>query len=112
MDGNGNRFRIEAAMRLWISESTKNYSQIRDWKVLGGARNEVPPHDGDDSGKDDGLVAIHQDLVRHVPPEGLGENGLLEILSETDEVGDAVVMRDLHDILVDDGPLVEFGGDV
>ena len=62
--------------------------------------------------EDYGLVAIAEDAVLEVPADGAGKDDALKVASAGDEIFDLVAMRDAGDILLDDGPVVEHGGDV
>ena len=62
--------------------------------------------------EDYGLVAVNDYAVAEVKVDGAGEDGLFEVAAFANEVVDGVAVRDADDVLVDDGALIEFGGDV
>lgn len=47
-----------------------------------------------------------------MPPERLGEDIFLEIAAKTNEIGHGILMTHAHDILMNDGSLVEISGDI
>src|SRR3546814_8701240 len=57
-------------------------------------------------------VAVHEYPVLKLPMHRLGQHPELDIAALAHKIFGAVGMADLGDILVDDRPFVEFGGDV
>jgi hypothetical protein len=62
--------------------------------------------------KDDGPVPVYENAVFEVPPDGAGEDPPFDLAAEAHEVFDRVAMGDVGDVLMDDGPSVEFLGHV
>jgi len=63
--------------------------------------------------EDDGFsVAVEQDAVVDVPSDGPGEDDFFEVASLLDEVFDRIPVGDADDVLLDDGAVVEYLGNV
>lgn len=57
-------------------------------------------------------VAVEQNPVVDVPTDGAGQDDLLEVASLLDEVFDRISVGDADDVLLDDGTVVEYLGNV
>src|SRR5918997_1286145 len=62
--------------------------------------------------EDDGSVAVHEDAVFEVQPDGACEDAPLDLAPEADEVLDRVAVGDVGDVLVDYGAGVQLLADV
>src|SRR5262249_18238125 len=62
--------------------------------------------------EDDRLVPVHEHPVAEVEVHGPGQDDLLEVAALADEVVHRVAVAHPRDVLLDDRPLVEVGGDV
>src|SRR5882672_10473959 len=57
-------------------------------------------------------VPVEQDPVVDVPADGPGQDDFFEVAALLDEVFDGIAVRDPDDILLDDGAVVEYLGNV
>src|SRR5690606_33883097 len=57
--------------------------------------------------EDDGARPVEQHAVLGEPRDGLGEGAALLVLADRDELGGRARVVDPHDVLLDDGALVE-----
>src|SRR5690606_2955103 len=67
---------------------------------------------GPGSAEDHGPVAVQEDAVLAVPADGAGEGQALDVAAHGHQLLRAVAVVDAGDLLFDDRPLVEVGGDV
>src|SRR5271169_3417869 len=57
--------------------------------------------------KDNGLIAVEQNAILHMPPDGARQNDLLDIPSLLHQVIDGVAVINPNHVLFDDGAIIE-----
>src|SRR5207253_6750868 len=62
--------------------------------------------------KDHGLVPVEQDAVLDVPADSAGEDHLFQVAAFLQQVVEGIAVGDAHDILLNDGTVIEDFGDV
>jgi len=62
--------------------------------------------------EDDGFAAVQQDAVFDVAADGSGENAGFDVAAYLSKLFDAHGVIDAFDVLTNDWPFVEVGGDV
>ena len=64
------------------------------------------------SGEDAGAVLVDQHLMPQVVPDGTGQHQLFQVPALAHQIGYRIPVAYADDVLGDDGPAVQFGGDV